>query len=82
MEPEFILHALGVERDKVLVKVKNQRKPSFVVLDGDDTRWDSSPEAVPDDQVVLQEINRQRARLPVVESNFAHELLKIYRLVP
>ena len=82
VEPEFILHALGVERDKVLVKVKNQGEPSFVVLDGDDTRWDSPPEAVRDDQVVLQEINRQRARLPVVESNFAHELLKIYRLVP
>lgn len=81
VEAKFIFHTLGMERDKVLVKIKNHKKPFFVKLNGDATDWVLKPQEVKNADAVVQEINRQRADLPVVDSNIAHELLKIYNFI-
>ena len=74
MSPEFLEEAI---QDRI----KNHKKPFFVKLNGDATDWVLKPQEVKNADAVVQEINRQRADLPVVDSNIAHELLKIYNFI-
>ena len=80
--PHFIFHPLGAQRDQVLVKIKDVEPPLFVRLAGDATDWITPPADPAHAQMALEEINRQRAVLPTVESNFARELLRFHQWIP
>ena len=80
--PHFIFHPLGAQRDQVLVKIKDVEPPLFVRLAGDATDWITPPADPTHAQIALEEINRQRAVLPTVESNFARELLRFHQWIP
>ncbi len=82
VQARFIFHPLGAQRGQVLVKVKDQETPFLVRLAGDDTAWINAPADAQDAQAALQEINRQRALLPDLEANFAHELLRFHQWIP
>ena len=80
MQPaQYVLHTQGAERDRILVRVQDDPRVLEVQLDGDQTRWRVAPEGGRHQQVV-DEINRQRARLPVPEPDFAAGVLRWYGL--
>lgn len=78
VEPDVILHAQGLTRDRVLVRLRGQDQPREIALDGDRTRWITPPPSDPLD--VVQEINRQRAMRPEAPENFTENLLRWYGL--
>lgn len=78
LEPEVILHAQGLTRDRVLVRLRGQDQPREIELDGDQTRWVTPPPSAPLD--VVQEINRQRAIRPDAPEDLTENLLKWYGL--
>lgn len=78
VEPEVILHAQGLSRDRILVRLRGEDQPREISLDGDQTRWITPPPSEPLD--VVQEINRQRAMRPDAPENFTENLLKWYGL--
>ncbi|MBN9340983.1 MAG: sulfatase-like hydrolase/transferase [Comamonadaceae bacterium] len=82
VQARFIFHPLGAQRGQVLVKIKDQETPFLVRLAGDDTAWINAPADAQDARAALQEINRQRALLPDLEANFAHELLRFHQWIP
>lgn len=78
VEPEVILHAQGLARDRVLVRLRGQDEPLEIELDGDQTHWVTPPSSEPLD--VVHEINRQRALRPEAPENFTENLLRWYGL--
>lgn len=80
--PTYILHAQGRERDRVLVKVQNEPNLLFVQLDGDNTRWVEPPTPPSAHEQVIDEINRQRARVPPAQADLAEGLLRWKGLMP
>ncbi len=81
-QPKYILHAQGVERDRVLVKVRDEPDLLFVQLDGDHTDWIHPPTPPTAHGEVITEINRQRTRVPPAEANLATEVLRWNRMIP
>jgi lipoteichoic acid synthase len=78
VEPEVILHAQGLARDRALVRLRGQDAPLEIELDGDQTHWVTPPPSEPLD--VVREINRQRAMRPAAPDNFTENLLRWYGL--
>lgn len=81
-QPKYILHAQGVERDRVLVKVRDEPDLLFVQLDGDHTDWTHPPTPPTAHGEVITEINRQRTRVPPAEANLATEVLRWNSMIP
>lgn len=81
-QSKYILHAQGRERDRVLVKVKDEPDLLFIQLDGDNTRWVHPPTPPSAYGEVIAEINRQRARVPPAEANLAEGFLRWKGLMP
>lgn len=76
---KYILHTQGSERDRILVRVQGSPEVLEVQLDGDKTRWRVAPKIETNTDVV-HEINRQRARLPLPDTDFAAGILGWYGL--
>ncbi|MBV7452905.1 LTA synthase family protein [Acidovorax sp. sif1233] len=81
-QPRYIFHAQGMERDRVLIKVKDEPDLLFVQLDGDRTHWVRPPDPPTAHHGVIAEINRQRARVPPAEANLAAGFLRWKGLMP
>lgn len=78
MQPaKYVLHTQGAERDRILVRVQGSPQVLEVQLHGDQTRWRVAPQG-DEHQQVVDEINRQRARLPVSAPDFAAGVLRWY----
>lgn len=79
-EPKYIIHVQGMERDRLLVRIKGQKTPFKIQMDGDRTRWYGA--APPDGQnnEVIDEVNRQRSLLPKSERDLAAGLLRWHGL--
>ncbi len=70
----YVLHVEGAERDQVRVWIAGDTQARELVLDGDDTRW-IAPPPEPDARVVLDHVNRARARLAPVPGDFIGGLI-------
>ncbi len=81
-QPKYIFHAQGVERDRVLVKVRDEPDLLFVQLDGDRTSWTRPPTPPSAHGEVITEINRQRTRTPPAKANLAAEVLRWRGMIP
>lgn len=77
-QPEVILHAEGLTRDRVLVRLRDLPQPYEIELDGDSTHWVTEPPRQPLD--VIREVNRQRAARPEDPEDFTENLLRWYGL--
>ena len=76
---KYILHTPGMERDKIMVITNQTKEPFKVKLDGENTDWHGrKPES--DASVVIDEINRERIRLPETARNFVPAILRAYGL--
>lgn len=77
---KYILHAQGMERDEIMVITNQATEPFKIELDGENTDWVGSK---PDDEadIVIDEINRERIRLPETERNFVPAILQAYGLL-
>ncbi len=81
-QPRYIFHAQGMERDRVLVKVRDEPDLLFVQLDGDRTDWTLPPTPPTAHGEVITEINRQRARVTPAKTNLAAEVLRWNGMIP
>ena len=75
-EPRYVLHVDGAYRDRVLVKIKGKKKPVYVHLNGDDTNWLDTKGLSDRDNIVLTQIDRQRAQLPTVVTDHTRKVLQ------
>ncbi|WP_198970076.1 LTA synthase family protein [Xylophilus sp. ASV27] len=76
---QYVMHAEGVERDHVLVRVKDDPRTYEVQLDGDKTAWVNAPRG-PAGQIVLDEVNRERAFRPRAQADLTLTLLRMHGL--
>ena len=70
------MHVDGAYRDRVLVKIKGKKRPVYVHLNGDDTNWLDTKGLSDRDNIVLTQINRQRAQLPTVVTDHTRKVLQ------
>ena len=77
VQPQYILHAEGTDRDRVMVRIKGVEHPTWVQLDGEKTHWVSAADATPENAPVIDFINRQRSALPVVDANLTKTILQL-----
>lgn len=79
MPAKFIMHAQGIDRDRVLVRIKNDEIAHEVQLDGDKTRW-LGKAPMGEHQAVIDEINHERAFRPNAPADLVSGLLRWYGL--
>ncbi|QIL70278.1 sulfatase-like hydrolase/transferase [Diaphorobacter sp. HDW4B] len=77
VQPKFILHADGADRDLVMVKIKGANDPSYVQLEGGETNWVDAGDDTPDNAPVVDFITRQRVALPEVDANLTKTILQL-----
>lgn len=77
VQPRFILHADGTNRDLVMVKINGRDQPAYVQLDGGETDWVNPKDSTPDNAAVIDFITRQRIALPEVDANLTKTILQL-----
>jgi len=77
----YVMHAQGVERDRILVRTQSDPMMREIQMAGDDTQWVGEGKAVGDDEVVA-EVNRQRAVRPDAPTDLGSGLLRLHGLLP
>lgn len=71
----YVLHAQGVQRDRVRVWIQDDARSYDLKLNGDDTDWITRPGEPAADQV-LGHVNRERARMAPLPSDQLDILIK------
>ena len=75
MPARYVLHAQGVQRDRVQVWIQDDVRSYELILNGDDTGWMTQPDKVSADRV-LEYVNRERARLTPLPPDQLDSLIK------
>ncbi|MDD0811769.1 LTA synthase family protein [Curvibacter sp. RS43] len=79
---KYILHAEGVERDRILVRTQDDPVLREIQMAGDDTHWAGPALAGSAGPSLVAEVNRQRAVRPDAPSDLGAGLLRIYGMLP
>lgn len=77
----YVMHAQGVERDRILVRTQTDPALREIQMAGDDTQWVGDRLPAGADEVVT-EVNRQRAVRPDAPADLGSGLLRLHGLLP